>query len=236
MAGAVSEGQVDQVRALLEPAVVPLGVDLEDVVITSAGKRRLVRVVVDRDGGVPLDTVADVSTAVSGALDATDALGDAPYVLEVTSPGVDRPLTEPRHWRRNVGRLVRVSVTATPGTGAPTNVVARILAVDDGGVTFEPQPDDSARKPGQKPSKRQLAMATAALAGADDAPAADGSVHVPWGRLGEGKVQIEFGRPDSDDESVDEESVDGYSGDDSDDESADDYSDDELDQDEEAEV
>ena len=67
--------------------------------ITPAGKRRLLRVVVDRDGGLGLDTVAAVSTAVSAVLDERDPMGGSPYVLEVSSPGVDRPLTEPRHWR-----------------------------------------------------------------------------------------------------------------------------------------
>lgn len=93
-------------RALLAPVVEGLGLDLEDVEVTAAGRRRRVCVVVDRDGGIDLDAVADVSKAVSDVLDASDALGSAPYVLEVTSPGVDRPLTQPRHWRRARGRLV----------------------------------------------------------------------------------------------------------------------------------
>jgi ribosome maturation factor RimP len=88
--------------------VAAAGYDLEDLTSTAAGRRFVIRVVVDRDGGVDLDAVADLSRAVSDALDATDATGDAAYVLEVTSPGVDRPLTEPRHWRRNIGRLVEV--------------------------------------------------------------------------------------------------------------------------------
>jgi len=93
-------------RALLAPVVADLGLDLEAVDVTAAGRRRRVCVVVDRDGGIDLDAVADVSKAVSEALDASDVLGDSPYVLEVTSPGVDRPLTEPRHWRRARQRLV----------------------------------------------------------------------------------------------------------------------------------
>jgi ribosome maturation factor RimP len=84
------------------------GLDLEDVEISTAGRRRLVRVFVDKDGGVTLDEIADATHLVSGLLDSSDALGDAPYTLEVTSPGIDRPLTHPRHWRRNVDRLVKV--------------------------------------------------------------------------------------------------------------------------------
>jgi len=85
-------------HALLAPVVDGLGFDLEGIEVTTAGRRRKVSVIVDRDGGIDLDAVADVSKVVSDALDGSDALGDAPYVLEVSSPGVDRPLTE-RHRR-----------------------------------------------------------------------------------------------------------------------------------------
>ena len=91
---------------LIRPVVESDGVDLEDIEVIAAGKRRLVRLLVDRDGGLDLDTVAHVSHAASAALDArrwcarAGPLGRAPYVLEVSSPGVDRPLTAPRHWRR----------------------------------------------------------------------------------------------------------------------------------------
>ena len=96
-----------RVRAALEPVVSAAGFDLEDVRIRRAGKRQVLEVVVDRDGGVSLDAVAEAARACSAVLDAGDLITSA-YVLEVTSPGVDRPLTEPRHWRRAVGRLVEV--------------------------------------------------------------------------------------------------------------------------------
>jgi ribosome maturation factor RimP len=115
-----------RLRELLEPVVTSAGYDLEEVTTTSAGRRSVVRVVVDRDGGVDLDAVAEVSRVVSLALDGSDVLGDAPYVLEVTSPGVDRPLTEPRHWRRNIGRMVN--------TG---EVTGRITEVTNDGVAIE---------------------------------------------------------------------------------------------------
>jgi ribosome maturation factor RimP len=115
-----------RLRELVEPVVASAGYDLEDLTSTAAGRRSVIRVVVDRDGGVDLDAVADLSRSVSDALDSSDATGDAPYVLEVTSPGVDRPLTEPRHWRRNVGRLVE----AGPVTG-------RVQAVTDDGVVID---------------------------------------------------------------------------------------------------
>ncbi len=89
-----------------------MGVDLEDVEVTRAGRRDLVRIVVDRDGGIDLDLVAAVSSRVSELLDSAplaDVL-DGAYVLEVTSPGVDRPLTQTRHWRRAVDRLVRAEL------------------------------------------------------------------------------------------------------------------------------
>jgi ribosome maturation factor RimP len=99
---------------LLGPVVEGAGLDLEDVDVTPAGRRSIVRVVVDRDGGVPLDDVAQVSRVVSDSLDGLDAaepgLLGASFVLEVSSPGVDRPLTTPRHWRRSTGRLVRATL------------------------------------------------------------------------------------------------------------------------------
>lgn len=121
----------DALIGLLAPVVEARGLDLEDVVVTPAGKRRLLRVVVDQDGGVGLDTVAEVSTAVSQALDDSDAMGGSPYVLEVTSPGVERPLTEPRHWRRAAGRLVKVTL-AGGGT-----VVGRVVSASEQGVTAD---------------------------------------------------------------------------------------------------
>src|SRR3954462_10521395 len=97
-------------RDVLDPRGTGAGYDLEDVTVPAAGRRSVVRVVVDQDGGIDLDAVAEVSRAVSDALDGSDATGSAPYTLEVTSPGVDRPLTEPRHWRRAVGRRVSAQV------------------------------------------------------------------------------------------------------------------------------
>ena len=114
---------------LLTPAVEATGHDLEDISVSPAGKRRVVRVIIEKDGGVTLDDIATVSRGVSDLLDTAEAedpdlLGGA-YVLEVSSPGVDRPLTAPRHWRRNVGRLVK----ATLSDGAL--VAGRITKADE---------------------------------------------------------------------------------------------------------
>ena len=123
--------QRDRLASLVEPAVAAAGYDLEEVAVSPAGRRRVVRVVVDADGGVSLDDVAEVSRAVSAVLDEhDDLLGSAPYVLEVTSPGVDRPLSEPRHWRRAVGRLVRVPVDGR-------TVEARVTGADAAGVELD---------------------------------------------------------------------------------------------------
>lgn len=123
----------DSLVALLATVLSAQGLDLEDVVVTPAGRRRLLRVVVDRDGGVGLDTVAQASTSVAAVLDESDVMGATPYVLEVTSPGVDRPLSALRHWRRALSRLV----TATTLGGEA--VSGRLVAVDDQGVTLDPE-------------------------------------------------------------------------------------------------
>lgn len=119
---------------LLEPAVTATGFDLEDVTVSPAGKRRVVRVVVDRDGGVDLDEVADVARAVSDLLDDNPDLVDGAYTLEVTSPGVDRPLTQPRHWRRNEGRLVKVTLADETVTGRITGSTETDVTLDVDGT------------------------------------------------------------------------------------------------------
>jgi ribosome maturation factor RimP len=117
---------------LLEPVVLAMGMDLEGVKVAVAGRRRLLRIVVDADGGVGLDAIAEVSREISARLDARDAMGDDPYTLEVSSPGVDRPLTQPRHWRRATGRLVAVPVGADH-----VSQQGRVIGADDAGVTLE---------------------------------------------------------------------------------------------------
>jgi len=137
-------GAADTARltGLLEPVLAALEMDLEAVRLSSAGRRRVLRIVVDADGGVSLDDIAEVSREVSARLDARNAMGEAPYTLEVSSPGVDRPLTEPRHWRRAAGRLVEVTLASDHGQkGAaddrPGTVSGRVIAADQNGVALE---------------------------------------------------------------------------------------------------
>ena len=132
----------ERISDLLEPAVTAMGMDLEDVRITSAGRRRLLRVVVDSDGGVSLDDIALVSRDLSATLDRAAAMGEAPYTLEVSSPGVDRLLTEPKHWRRAVGRLVTAPLrsqprSATDGPAGTLAVPGRVTGTDSRGVRLD---------------------------------------------------------------------------------------------------
>lgn len=156
-----------RLAALLGPAIEQIGIDLEDVEVASAGKRRLVRVLVDSDTGVSLDDVSAASQAISAVLDAPAAdaiLGSAPYVLEVSSPGVDRPLTAPKHWRRAQGRLVRATLTSGG------DVTGRVIEADDDGVRLAPadEPQSAASEP------RRLSFA----------------------EISSARVQVEFNRPD----------------------------------------
>jgi ribosome maturation factor RimP len=131
----VSKARQDATRDRIETELVDplsaLGLDIEAVEISPAGKRRILRVAVDKDGGVTLDDVADATREVSRVLDESDVMGEQPYTLEVTSRGVDRPLTLPRHWRRNADRLVKV--TLTDGSA----VTGRIAGCDDERATLE---------------------------------------------------------------------------------------------------
>ena len=165
----------DRLTGLLAAPIEALGLDLEAVDLSRAGKRSVLRVAVDKDGGVDLDDIAAATAEVSRVLDESDAMGNNPYTLEVSSPGVDRPLTLPRHWRRNAGRLVTVTVSGDEVTGRVTEVDAAgvLLAVEAKG------------KPGAKkrpPTPR----------------------HVPWAQLGAGRVQVEFGRAEGADDQTDE--------------------------------
>ncbi|MGO9081685.1 MAG: ribosome maturation factor RimP [Streptosporangiaceae bacterium] len=122
-----------EVTRVLAPVVAAMDMDLEQVRVSAAGRRRVVRVIVDADGGVSLDDMALASREVSAALDAAGTMGEAPYTLEVSSPGVNRPLTELRHWRRAVGRLVTVPVPGDPAGAAE----GRVLSADRDGVTLQ---------------------------------------------------------------------------------------------------
>jgi ribosome maturation factor RimP len=135
-----------KLRDQLEPVVAELGYDLEEVTAQRAGSRQLLRIVVDADGGISLDDVAEVSQAVSAALDEDGVMGEAAYDLEVTSPGVSRPLTLPRHWRRALGRLVVVPLTAGG------ELTGRIVAADEQGVELELP----GKKPGTAGVRRRL--------------------------------------------------------------------------------
>jgi ribosome maturation factor RimP len=123
-----------RLSAIIQPAVTEAGLDLDDLVVAPAGRRLVVRITVDADDGVNHDELSEVSREISARLDAAEETGGEvtpdSYTLEVSSPGVDRPLTLPRHWRRNVGRLVKVKA----GERALT---ARISSVDDRGVTMD---------------------------------------------------------------------------------------------------
>jgi ribosome maturation factor RimP len=106
----MSDEREQRIAELVEPIVRAQGADLEFVSVRQAGRRGVVQVAVDTDGGVSLDAIADCSRDISEALDASDVMGQTSYTLEVTSPGVHRPLTLPRHWRRAATRLVRVTM------------------------------------------------------------------------------------------------------------------------------
>ncbi|MBU3716171.1 MAG: ribosome maturation factor RimP [Candidatus Nanopelagicaceae bacterium] len=123
---------VNNLTELLSPAIKSAGFVLEEVKVTPAGKRRIVAVIIDGEERNPsLDEVTVVSRKVSDILENYSQLGDLPFTLEVTTPGVDRPLTLPRHWRKNVGRLVKI----TPIDGE--TFTSRITSANDDSVALE---------------------------------------------------------------------------------------------------
>ena len=131
MSSARQDATRDRIEGELVDPLQQMGLDVEAVEVTPAGKRRVLRVAVDKDGGVTLDDVADATREVSRVLDESDVMGEQSYTLEVTSRGVDRPLTLPRHWRRNADRLVKVSLVEGD------TVTGRISGATDDSVTLE---------------------------------------------------------------------------------------------------
>lgn len=121
----------DQIFELVEPLVNKAGLILEEVQVQTPGKHRFVTVIVDSESGLNLDQVTDVSRNLNEAMDGANFMGEQPYTLEVTSPGVDRPLTAPRHWRKNIDRLVKI--TKTDGETCK----GRILNTTDDQVTLD---------------------------------------------------------------------------------------------------
>ncbi|WP_030322419.1 ribosome maturation factor RimP [Streptomyces flavochromogenes] len=166
----MSTTQSDRLRGLVEPLVHARDLDLEEIEVSRAGRRGLLRIVVDSDEGVELDACAELSRAISEKLDETDAMGEGEYVLEVSSPGADRPLTEHRHYVRATGRLARFQLTTD---GAAEELVARIMAVDEDGLDLEVP-----GVKGRKPTARRVAFADIAKA----------------------RVEIEFNRKDKKEE------------------------------------
>jgi ribosome maturation factor RimP len=128
----------DRLEQLAERCVTALGLDLEAVELSRAGSRRVLRIAVDADGGVPIGTITEATRELSKALDSSDVMGAQAYTLEVTSRGVDRPLILPRHWRRNIGRLV----VADLADGS--RLKGRIAAADDDAVDVTV--DDATRR------------------------------------------------------------------------------------------
>ena len=101
-------GKKEEISAVITPALAKLEFYLEDITITSAGKRSMLTVIVDADNHLSLDQVTVATKAIGELVEGIQSLGDTPFTLEVTSPGIDRPLTKPRHWRKNIDRLIKV--------------------------------------------------------------------------------------------------------------------------------
>ncbi len=101
---------VEQVTQAIAPSISAAGLHLEDVQVVSPGRRRTITCIVDADQGLNLDEVTAASKIIAEILDTASFLDDTPFTLEVTSPGVDRPLTQPRHWQKNLTRLVRITL------------------------------------------------------------------------------------------------------------------------------
>ena len=129
----------ETIVAAIEPVLATLGLEVFDVQLTGSGRARTVRVIVDRDGGVDLDAITAASERVQPSLDALDDLG--PYALEVSSPGLERPLRRPEHFRRAVGETVSVKVR--DADGEVRRLRGDLVSTDERGITVDAGDTDS---------------------------------------------------------------------------------------------
>jgi ribosome maturation factor RimP len=137
---------IDTIVQILAPAVAGLGLDLYDVEVSGSGRARVVRVLVDREGGIDLEAIADATQSISPLLDAPplDAVVAGPYALEVSSPGLERPLRTPAHYARAVGQTVSVKTRAGDDHGA-RRVRGVVAAADDTGFDLTLDDGSAAR-------------------------------------------------------------------------------------------
>ena len=122
------------VRAAAEPVLSSLGLELVDIEVVGSGRARTLRLTVDRDGGIDLDTLAEANRPVLAALDAVDALS-GPYTLELSSPGLERPLRRPAEFRRFVGTTV--SVKTHDAVAGARRHRGLLVEADDGGIDLD---------------------------------------------------------------------------------------------------
>ncbi len=120
----------DQISELISPALQQAGYFLEDINVVSPGNHRIVTVIVDGESALNLDQVTVASKLVSELVDEASFMGETPFTLEVTSPGIDRPLTLPRHFAKNVTRLLKI----TKSDGVV--ITGRITSNTDSDVTL----------------------------------------------------------------------------------------------------
>jgi ribosome maturation factor RimP len=128
----------EEISAAIRPIIEATGNYLEELTITTAGKVKILTVIVDSDIHLNLDQVTAVTKEISLVIEELPVLGDTAFTLEVTSPGLDRPLTKPRHWRKNFDRLVKINMASGQviegriGAATETSVL-----VDENTVSFE---------------------------------------------------------------------------------------------------
>lgn len=197
-----------RLEARIKPILESRGLELDSIKVTPAGRRSVLRITVDGDGplgrGPLLDDIASATREISDSLDESDVAPNGAYTLEVSSRGIDRPLTEAKHYRRNRTRLVKLTMTNG------TTIVGRIIEVDDNTLQLEVTPESVKGNRNPKPVMHEIAL--------DD--------------IAKAMIQIEMNRPIDDwaegapeEDDTDEDDSDE---DDSDDELVDDDNDDDA--------
>ena len=126
---------VDQVREVAERVAKSSGLDVVEVELRGGGKARMLRIFIDKSGGVTHEDCANLSREVGTILDVEDAVAGGSYVLEVSSPGLDRKLSRAKDFERFVGS--RVKLTARQPVNGNRHFEGRLESFQDGRLTLD---------------------------------------------------------------------------------------------------
>ncbi len=154
MAVVEQSGLMERIAEFGERAATGTDIEMVDIQLRGAGKARLLRIYIDKPGGVTHEDCALISERLGKLLDDADVIPDSSYTLEVGSPGVERKLSKPRDFERVVGQTIRIAVQE-PGQ-PPASVTGKLAEIANGTLALEVEPGNVLRVPLERVQKANL--------------------------------------------------------------------------------